>query len=99
MSEPTIACQTCGRIVPQSASYVVRIDVFADPSIPPIQTDDAGDADESLAALLHELEHTSAEQLQDDVHRRFEYRLCRGCQRMFLANPLGLPRRREPAVN
>jgi hypothetical protein len=34
----------------------------------------------------------SDEELQDQVHRRFEYKICRQCQVKFLANPLGKPR-------
>jgi hypothetical protein len=41
----------------------------------------------------------SADDLQDDVHRHFEYRLCRPCQRKFLANPLGKPRENRPGEN
>jgi hypothetical protein len=52
----------------------------------------AADFDETMAALLEQMKHLTADQLQDDVHRRFEYRLCRPCQRGFLLNPLGKPR-------
>ena len=34
--------------------------------------------------------------LQDQVHRRFEFKLCRPCQAKFLANPLGRPRGTPP---
>jgi hypothetical protein len=48
--------------------------------------------DTQLDDLLEQMKHLSAEDLQDDVHRRFEFTLCRPCQRRFLVNPLGLPR-------
>ena len=75
-------------------SYVVRIDVFADPSVPPTTAEELGgaDFDQQVADLLEQMKHLSADDLQDDVHRRFEYRLCRPCQRRFLVNPLGRPR-------
>ena len=75
-------------------SYVVRIDVFADPSMPATTAEElaAADFDQQVADLLEQMKHLSADELQDDVHRRFEYRLCRPCQRRFLANPLGKPR-------
>ena len=92
---PQTTCDLCGRALPTHASYVVRIDVFADPSIPPISTEQlAGtDFDQTFADLLEQMKHLSADDLQDGVHRRFEYRLCPSCQPLFLANPLGKPRR------
>jgi hypothetical protein len=89
-----VACDLCGREVEVHESYVVRIDVFADPSVPPMSTEElqALDFDQTAADLLEQMKHLSADDLQDDVHRRFEYRLCRPCQRQYLANPLGKPR-------
>ena len=46
-----------------------------------------------------ELKGMSAEDLQDQVHRRMEFKLCRPCQMRFLANPLGKPRTRRIASN
>jgi hypothetical protein len=87
-------CQWCGREIPGHAHYVVRIDVFADPAMPSVTQEevDALDFDRTLNELLEEMKHLSAEDLQDQVHRRFEYFICRACQRRFLANPLGKPR-------
>ena len=41
----------------------------------------------------------SADDLQDQVYRQFEYRLCRPCQIRFLANPLGKPREQNQGRN
>jgi hypothetical protein len=98
MPERTI-CDICGDTVPTIAHYVVRIDVFADPSIPPISAEDLEESDEKLADLIKQMQGMSADDLQDQVHRRFEYHICRPCQRRFLANPLGLPRQRESGDN
>jgi hypothetical protein len=94
MSAP-VHCDLCGTMIPLNAHYIVRIDVFADPSMPELTTDeiDSAAAQNQLAILIHEMELMSAEELQDQVHRRFEYKLCGPCQRKFLANPLGRPRR------
>jgi hypothetical protein len=75
--------------------YVVRIDVFADPEMPPVSAKDlAGrDFEREMAELVEEMKGMSAEELQDQVHRRFEYRICRMCQVRFLRDPLGPPRR------
>ncbi len=89
-----VACDLCGREVEVHESYVVRIDVFADPSVPPMSIEELQsiDFDQTVADLMEQMKHLSADDLQDDVHRRFEYRLCRPCQRQYLANPLGKPR-------
>ena len=72
----------------------MRIDVFADPSIPDLSAADlaAFDFDAAVADAVSDAEEMTADDLQDGVHRRFEYRLCPRCQKRFLANPLGLPR-------
>ena len=90
----SVECELCGRGVGLHESYVVRIDVFADPSVPPTTGEElaAIDFDQAVADLMEQMKHLSADDLQDDVHRRFEYRICRPCQRRFLANPLGKPR-------
>jgi hypothetical protein len=93
MSERVI-CDLCDRALPKHASYVVRMDVFADPAMPPLDTDKLEETDfgATLDKLLDEMKGMTADDLQDSVHRRFEYRLCAACHRRFLANPLGKPR-------
>lgn len=82
-------------------SYVVRIDIFADPSMPPISSEELEQASvaDTMAALVEQMKHLSTDELQDQVHRRFEYRLCIKCQARFLINPLGKPRHHKPATN
>ena len=94
-------CDLCGRDLPEQGHYIVRIDVFADPSVPPVSAEQlaATDFDAELESLLKEMEQFTADDLQDQVHRRFEYRVCRPCQVRFLANPLGLPRKRKEGEN
>ena len=90
----SLLCNICGRQIPPHAHYVVRIEVFADPSMPVLSQAevDALDFDKSLAELLEEMKHLSADELMDQVHRQFEFTICRACQIRFLANPLGKPR-------
>ena len=87
-------CDVCGASIPPHAHYLVRIDVFADPSMPPMTAEElaAMDADAEIENLLEQMKSISEDELQDQVHRRFEYKLCRMCQRKFLMNPLGKPR-------
>ena len=87
-------CDLCDRLIQRHASYVVRMDVFADPSVPALSTEELEDTDfdETLDKLLADMKHMTVEELQDGVHRRFEFRLCPACHRRFLVNPLGKPR-------
>jgi hypothetical protein len=96
-----IICDICGKTIPLHGHYVVRIDVFADPSMPQLSGDELAEMslDQAMAELIEQMKHLSAEELQDQVHRRFEYRLCRPCQMRFIANPLGKPRTLRPGGN
>lgn len=96
-----VLCDMCGRVVPPHAHYEVRIDVFADPAMPPMTTEelDEMDLDETMAKLMEQMKDMSAEELQDQVHRRFEFRICRVCQMKYLANPLGKPRETKTGRN
>lgn len=83
------------------AYYIVKIEVFADPSLPSITAEELtrNDAGSDIAKLIAELNQYTTEELQDLVHKRFEYRLCRTCQLKFIANPLGFPRVEELGKN
>lgn len=96
-----VTCDLCGREVDVHASYVVRMDVYADPTVPPMTTEEIESADfgKSLDDLVGQMDGMTADDLQDTVHRRFEFRLCPACQRRFLANPLGKPRVERAGTN
>jgi len=89
-----VHCDLCGITIAPGAHYVVRIDVFADPAMPKMSTDEIDQltSAEHLAELMQQLQQMSEDDMQDQVHRRFEYKLCQPCQQRFLANPLGRPR-------
>jgi hypothetical protein len=89
------ACALCGRAIPPGTGYVVCIDVFADPEMPPMTADEitAADVNATLAEVMQQIKGMTEQDLQDGVHRRFEYRLCQSCHRGYLANPLGMPRK------
>jgi hypothetical protein len=93
MGEP-ILCDLCKAPLKPAGHYVVRMDVFADPSMPETTTEELAkdDLGRTMAELMEEMKHLSEEELQDQVHRRFEFVLCGKCHRAFLANPLGKPR-------
>ena len=98
-ADDILRCDGCGIAMPRHARYVVKIAVYADPAMPPMSGEEVAGAAKSLAAVLEELKRYSAEELQDQVHRTFEYSLCPGCQRAFIANPLGQPRVRRVVGN
>lgn len=99
--EEICACAICARPLAAGAGYVARMDVYADPALPPTSGAELETADfaAAMAAAIAEAQKLSAEELQDGVHRRFEFRLCPACHRDFLANPLGLPRRVSTGKN
>jgi hypothetical protein len=96
-----VHCDICNVVIAPHAHYIVRMDVFADPSIPEMSTEELEemDADATFAKLIDDMKQMTAEDLQDQVHRRFEFKLCPACQKRFLANPLGLPRKRSSGEN
>ena len=90
----SVKCELCGRGLAVHESYVVRMDVFADPSMPPVSSEElaAADFDKTFSELLEQMQDMTTEELEDGVHRRFEFRLCPACHRRFLVNPMGKPR-------
>jgi hypothetical protein len=96
-----VRCDQCNRLIPPHAHYVVRIDVFADPTMPQMSTEELEemDSDETFRKLIEQMKLMTEEELQDQVHRRFEFKLCPKCQREFLVNPLGKPRAPGPTSN
>lgn len=89
-----VHCESCHRALPTHESFVVKMEVYADPSMPEMSSDEVASADfnQTLSEVLDQMQHLTADQLQDGVHRHFQFRLCPHCHRRFLANPLGRPR-------
>jgi ribosomal protein L40E len=84
-------CDRCGMTIPPHAHYVVKMEVYADPSLPAVSSDDLEETDYAsrTADLLREMEGMSAQELEDAVHWRREFKICRPCQAGLLKNPLG----------
>lgn len=101
MPDQRVTCDICGRAVPPHGHYVVKVEVYADPAMPAVDAEalEEVDLDAAMAELLEQMKGMSADELQDQVHRAFEYRICLPCQRGFVANPLGLPRGRGSAAD
>ena len=84
----------CNDVLPPHGFYIVRMDVFAEPSMPSVSGDELDEMDLELTIdrLIEQMKHMSPDDLQDQVHRRFEFRICLECQKKLLNNPLGKPR-------
>ena len=92
-----LTCDLCGEnlLVDSDVRYRVTMEVFA--AYDPLEVtrgDLARDIEAEMAALLKRIESMHPRELQDQVHRRFEFDLCPECQRLFLNDPLGLGRPR-----
>jgi hypothetical protein len=87
-------CDLCGRTLAPHAHYIVKMEIFADPAMPPVSSEELEelDLDRTMAELMEQIKGLSADDLQDQVHRGFEFKVCRACQMRLLANPLGKPR-------
>ena|SRR6059058_3410434 len=96
-----VICDLCNRPVPPHGHYVVKIEVFADPRMPEVTAEEMEEADYQAAMkeLIEQMKGMSANDLQDQVHRSFEFKLCRACQMRFLVNPLGKPRQVRTGKN
>lgn len=97
----SVICDLCGRAIPADGHYIVRIEVLADPEMPELSSEEVEglDFERTCAELLEQMKDLTADDLQDQVYRQFEFRLCRSCQFRYLANPLGRPREQSEGRN
>jgi hypothetical protein len=88
---PRFICDRCGMTIPPHAHYVVKIEIYADPALPAVSSDDLEEIDyaQRTADLLREMEALSPQELEDSVHWQRDFKICRACQRALLRNPLG----------
>jgi hypothetical protein len=96
-----VQCDLCHRTLPVHESFVLKMDLYADPSLPPMTSEEiqSADFDAALSQVLSQVQEMTADQLQDGVHRHFEFRLCAACHNKVLRNPLGKPRDLRAGVN
>lgn len=101
MPSPRIQCEICGTAIPRPAHYVVRIDVFANAEMPEISKEELEemDFDKTMNDLIEQMQKLTPEEAMDQVHKRFEFKICPRCQKQMLANPLGKPRRKSVGKN
>lgn len=96
-----VSCDLCHRTLPVHESFVLKMDLYADPSMPPMTSEQiaSADLDQALSEVLKDVQELTAEELQDGVHRHFDFRLCPTCHKQFLRNPLGKPRNLRTGIN
>jgi hypothetical protein len=96
-----VICDMCGRRAAPHGHYVVKMEVYADPSLPAVTSDELEEKElaEGMKELMEQMTGMTAEDLEDQVHRRFEFKACGACQPKLLANPLGLPRDLKTGAN
>jgi hypothetical protein len=87
---PRFICDRCGMTIPPHAHYVVKIEIYADPTLPDVSADDLEEADyaKRMSDLLKEMESLSQGQLEDAVHWQRDFKICRSCQLHLIKNPL-----------
>ena len=87
-------------MIPPQAFYVVKMTVYADPSLPAVTSDEIEEADyeRRMAELMGEMKGMSAQDLQDSVHWEREFKICRPCQVRLLRDPLGTAREGGPSL-
>jgi hypothetical protein len=92
--EAPVRCDICDAVIPPHMHYIVRTDVYFNPDMPEMTQEqlDATDFDAEWKKIFKQMEKLTPQEAQDQVHRRFEHKICAKCQKEFLANPLGKPR-------
>jgi hypothetical protein len=84
-------CDRCGMTIPPHAFYVVKMVVYADPSLPGVTSDEIEEMDYArrVEELMGEMKEMSEQELADSVHWEREFKVCRPCQVKLIRNPLG----------
>ncbi len=87
----TRICDKCGQPIEEGAlRYVARIQVYAAYDPLNITFEDLErDHSEEIRKLAEECRGMTEEELMRDVYVDFVFDLCPGCQKRFIANPLG----------
>jgi hypothetical protein len=85
---PRHRCDMCNDVLPPHGFYIVRMDVFAEPSMPSVSSDELEEMDleHTIDRLIEQMKHQTADEIQDQVHRRFEIRICLDCQKKLLSH-------------
>ncbi len=90
MSNLDFLCHRCGAsLTPGEGSfYVVKIEAFADPTPPRLDTDEPlTEISKDIDALIEQMRDLSEQELMDQVYRRVVVLLCRPCYEVWIEDP------------
>ena len=90
--EPSVVCHRCGALHKprQPLFYVVRIEAFCAPELPPLTAEDLrADFEAELARILEEVKGLSEQEMMDQVYRKLTLYLCPTCYHRWIENPTG----------
>ncbi len=85
-----LICHRCGAqlTVGEGSFYVVRIEAFADPTPPRVDSDEPVEAIAAdIDALIRRMKEFSEQELMDQVYRRLTLTLCAPCHQTWMDNP------------
>lgn len=87
-------CHRCGVIAPPTETesdpfYIVRIEAFADPAPPQIDTSSLRDLESEIDRLIESMQDLSERELMDQVYRKLTITLCAACYVTWIENPTG----------
>lgn len=85
-----LICHRCGCLLTcgEGSFYVVKIEAFADPSPPTLDTNNPSKhLATEINELLEQMSDLSEQELMDQVYRRLVLLLCRPCYEMWIEDP------------
>ena len=83
-------CSRCGCVLDKSQpSWRLEVKIWADiPDIPAEFQKNTDELDDLIKQSLQRIKYLDRKAIENEVHRILEFRLCRDCRDIFLANPL-----------
>ena len=85
-------CAVCGNALAPADFFVVRIEGFYTPDLPDFSAKDIENATRrKIEALQEKVAQAGVEglvELEEEVYKRYTYRMCRACYKRYITRPL-----------